>query len=157
MSLEVGAEAPLFSAESESGEAVRLESFRGDRRVVLFFYPKDDTPGCTAEAKEFRDALAAFEERGAAVIGCSGGGAESHAKFKAKYDLNFPLLVDEDAAVASSYGAYVEKQMFGKRFMGVSRKTFLIDESGKIAQIWEKVKPKGHAAQVLAALDALSL
>ncbi len=155
MEIKQGADAPNFKATTETGADISLDMFKGKRIVVLYFYPKDDTPGCTIEAKGFRDALGEFEKRGAAVIGCSGGTAQSHQKFIDKYGLNFSLLVDEDHAVATAYGAYSEKKMFGKTFMGVSRKTFLIDKEGKIAKAWQKVKTKGHAEEVLEAIDEM--
>ena len=155
MDIKQGADAPNFNAKTETGADISLDMFKGKQSVLLYFYPKDNTPGCTIEAKGFRDALGEFEKRGVAVIGCSGGTAQSHQKFIDKYDLNFPLLVDEDHAVATAYGAYAEKKMFGKTFMGVSRKTFLIDKDGKIAKAWQKVKAGGHAEEVLEAIDGM--
>ena len=131
----------------------RLSEQRG-RWVVLYFYPKDDTPGCTAEACEFRDASREMDERGAAVWGVSPQGAKSKAAFRAKFGLPFDLLADEDHAVAEAYGTWVQKSFMGKSFWGVARATFLIDPEGRIARVWGKVKPDGHAAQVLAAIDA---
>jgi peroxiredoxin Q/BCP len=120
---------------------------------VLYFYPKDDTPGCTVEACEFRDANAILAQRGAVVWGVSPQGATSKAAFRAKFDLNFALLTDEDHAVAEAYGSWVEKENYGRTYMGTARRTFLIDPQGRIARTWEKVRPEGHAAEVLAALD----
>ena len=121
-------------------------------RVVLESFPKDDTSGCTVEACEFRDSWAAVQGKGAVVLGVSPDGVASHGKFKRKFDLPFPLLADEDHAVAQAYGVWGEKSMYGRTYLGVLRTTFVIDEGGRIARVFEKVKPKGHAAEVLAAL-----
>ncbi|HEY8167206.1 MAG: peroxiredoxin [Candidatus Limnocylindrales bacterium] len=136
------------------GEGVthRLSEQRG-RWVVLYFYPKDDTPGCTVEACEFRDANVDIAARGAVVWGVSPQGAKSKQAFRDKFELDFPLLIDADHAVAESYGSWVEKQQYGRSYMGVARRTFLIGPDGRIARTWEKVKPDGHAAAVLAAID----
>ena len=115
-------------------------------------YPKDDTSGCTAEACEFRDSWAAVKRQGAVVLGVSPDGVKSHGKFKEKYDLPFPLLADEDHAVAEAYGVWGEKSMYGRKYFGILRTTFIIDEAGRVAKLFEKVKPKGHAAEVLAVL-----
>jgi len=146
-----GAKAPGFKALSDSGATVALKDFKG-RPVVLYFYPKDDTSGCTTEACEFRDSWRAVQAAGAVVLGVSPDGAASHQKFKKKYELPFTLLVDEDHAVAEAYGAWGEKSMYGRKYFGVLRKTFLIDAQGKITHVFPKVKPRGHAAEVLAAL-----
>ena len=122
------------------------------KKVVLYFYPKDDTSGCTVEACEFRDSWGAVERAGAVVLGVSPDGVASHLKFKNKHSLPFPLLADEDHAVAEAYGAWGEKSMYGRKYHGILRTTFVIDEAGRIARIFEKVKPKGHAAEVLEAL-----
>ena len=124
------------------------------KKVVLYFYPKDDTTGCTVEACEFRDTWRDVERTGAVVLGVSPDGVASHVKFKNKYSLPFPLLADEDHAVAEAYGAWGEKSMYGRKYHGILRTTFVIDEAGRIAKIFEKVKPKGHAAEVLEALKA---
>lgn len=152
MTLRPGDPAPAFDLLSDDGGRVRLSDLEG-RRFVLFFYPKDDTPGCTREACEFRDELGRFEERKVAVLGVSPDPVASHGKFKAKHDLNFPLLVDEDHAVADRFGVWTEKQMFGRKYWGVERSTFLIDEAGVIARVWRKVRPKGHAGAVVRALS----
>jgi peroxiredoxin Q/BCP len=149
-----GAKAPAFTLKDGQGNTVKLADFKG-KALVLYFYPKDDTPGCTVEAKEFRDALPEFSARDAVVLGVSPDVSASHCKFTAKYELNFPLLSDIDHAVAEKYGVWVEKNMYGRTYMGIQRATFLIGRSGKIAHVWPKVSPKGHAAEVLAALDAL--
>lgn len=150
--LEPGAKAPAFSVPSDSGDTVALEDFKG-RKVVLYFYPKDDTPGCTTEACELRDNWRAVQAAGAVVLGVSPDSVASHAKFRAKYALPFPLLADVDHAVAEAYGAWGEKSMYGKKYMGILRTTFIIDERGVVRHVFEKVKPKGHAAEVLAALQ----
>jgi peroxiredoxin Q/BCP len=149
--LKEGATAPAFSLPSDDGGTVALKDLRG-RKVVLFFYPKDDTSGCTAEACEFRDSWAAVKRQGAVVLGVSPDGVKSHGKFKEKYDLPFPLLADEDHAVAEAYGVWGEKSMYGRKYFGILRTTFVIDEAGRVAKVFEKVKPRGHAAEVLAAL-----
>jgi len=148
-----GAKAPAFTALSDSGETVSLKDFKG-RPVVLYFYPKDDTSGCTTEACEFRDSWRAVQATGAVVLGVSPDGVASHQKFKKKYELPFTLLVDEDHTMAEAYGAWGEKSMYGRKYFGVLRKTFLIDGRGKITHVFPKVKPRGHAAEVLAALAA---
>ncbi|NIP57670.1 MAG: thioredoxin-dependent thiol peroxidase [Gemmatimonadetes bacterium] len=148
-----GDRAPGFTLPSDDGPEVSLEDLRG-RRVVLYFYPKDDTPGCTTEACEFRDAMPRFEERGAVVLGVSPDGVESHRKFKEKHDLDFPLLADEDHEVAEAYGVWKEKSMYGRTFWGVERSTFLIDDDGRIERVWRKVRAKGHAAAVAEAVEA---
>ncbi len=147
----VGAKAPAFRLPSDAGEPVALTDFKG-RPVVLYFYPKDDTSGCTTEACEFRDSWRAVQAAGAVVLGVSPDGAASHQKFKRKYELPFTLLADEDHAVAEAYGAWGEKSMYGRKYFGVLRKTFVIDGRGKITHCFPKVKPRGHAAEVLAAL-----
>jgi thioredoxin-dependent peroxiredoxin len=149
---EAGKKAPAFTLPDETGSKARLSSFKG-RRVVLYFYPKDHTPGCTTEAREFRAAQAAFRERNTIVLGISPDSPATHCGFIEKQDLNFSLLADEDHAVAEKYGVWVEKNMYGKKRMGIQRATFLIDETGKIIQVWPKVRPAGHAAEVLAAID----
>ena len=149
-----GKRAPAFTLKSSSGDSVNLSKLKG-QAVVVYFYPKDDTPGCTVEAKEFRDAAAKFKKAGAVVFGVSPDDVESHCKFIDKYDLNFQLLADKDHKIAEKYGIWVEKNMYGKKYWGVQRATFLIDTDGKIAKVWPKVKPQGHAAEVLAAVKAL--
>jgi peroxiredoxin Q/BCP len=151
----VGEMAPAFTAKTDTGETVSLADFRG-QNVVLYFYPKDDTPGCTIEACEFRDALADIAAKDAVVLGVSPDDEKSHTKFKAKFNLNFRLLVDAGATIATAYNAYGEKKNYGRTYMGVIRKTYLIDKSGKLARVWDKVKPEGHAREVIEALASLS-
>ena len=149
--LELGTKAPAFTLVSDSGEKVKLSQFKG-KTVVLYFYPKDDTPGCTKEACAFRDAQSEMAKLGAVVLGVSPDTVESHMKFRDKYTLNFPLLADPDHAVAELYGAWREKNMYGKKSMGVQRSTYIIDGQGKIVKLWKKVSVDGHDADVLAAL-----
>jgi peroxiredoxin Q/BCP len=146
--LKVGDPAPEIRLLTDSGEAFRLSQLRG-QRVVLYFYPKADTPGCTTEACEFRDDVSAFAGKGAAVVGVSPDKPAAQAKFKAKYDLPFPLLVDEEKAAAHAYGVWKEKNMYGRKVMGIERTTFVIGPDGKIEKIYAKVKAAGHAKQVL--------
>ncbi len=146
--LNVGDKAPDFKAATDGGETISLKALMG-KKVVLYFYPKDNTPGCTTEACDFRDSYAKFNSANAVVLGVSPDSAKSHDKFKAKFDLPFPLLSDEDHSIAEAYGVWQEKSMYGRKYMGVVRSTFIIDENGKIAQIYAKVKVKGHAADVL--------
>lgn len=152
--LEVGEAAPDFTLESDTGETVRLADLRG-RRVVLYFYPKDDTSGCTKEACGFRDEREAYENRDVTVLGVSPDDVASHVKFRDKYDLNFPLLADPDHAVAEAYGAWGKKKLYGREYEGVLRSTFLIGPEGNIEKIYRKVKPAEHAAEILEDLDAL--
>jgi peroxiredoxin Q/BCP len=149
--LEEGAPAPDFTLLSDSGDPVTLSSFRG-KPVILYFYPKDDTPGCTKEACEFRDAYDVFRERGAEVLGVSPDDIASHQKFKTKHELPFTLLADPDHAVAEQYGVWGERKFAGKTYMGINRSTFIIDEDGKVARAMKGIKPAGHAAQVLDSL-----
>jgi len=151
MAIAAGALAPEFSAETESGETVRLSDYRG-RRVVLYFYPKDDTPGCTTQACGFRDSYPTLTERNAVVLGVSPDNARSHQKFKTKFDLPFTLLVDETHAIAEAYGVWVEKSMYGKRFMGIERSHFVIDEEGRVLDAQVKVKPEESVRAALAVL-----
>jgi peroxiredoxin Q/BCP len=146
-----GDKAPPFSLPADDGRTVSLSDFRG-RKVVLYFYPKDDTSGCTTEACGFRDGWPAVERAGAVVLGVSPDGTRSHQRFKQKYGLPFPLLADEDHRVAEAYGAWGEKSMYGRKYAGILRTTFIIDETGTIAQVFERVRPEGHAAAVLTAL-----
>jgi peroxiredoxin Q/BCP len=145
--LEAGDNAPDFSLVSDTGEPVALQDFRG-RKVVLYFYPKDSTPGCTTQACDLRDAMDDFNSLGTTVLGVSPDSQRSHEKFKSKHDLNFPLLVDENHAVATAYGVWVEKSMYGKKYMGIERSTFIIDEDGRLEVVWRKVKAKEHAARL---------
>ena len=143
--------APAFTLPSDRGDDVSLAALRG-RPVVLYFYPKDDTSGCTTQACEFRDSWAEVQARGAVVLGVSPDSVASHEKFRDKYALPFPLLADEDHAVAEAYGVWGEKSMYGRTYQGILRTTFVIDPAGRIARVFEKVKPKGHAREVLEAL-----
>ena len=142
--------APAFTAKNANGETVRLKDLRG-QKVVLYFYPKDDTPGCTKEACSFRDAFSAFKRQGIEILGVSVDSEASHKKFTAKYKLPFMLLADPDHSIADAYGVYGEKKFMGRTYMGVKRITFLIDEKGKIKKVFEKVKPEEHAQDVLEA------
>jgi thioredoxin-dependent peroxiredoxin len=146
--------APDFDLPTESGEALALSSLKG-KTVVLYFYPKDDTSGCTAEAKDFSRLAADFRKVGAKVIGVSPDSVASHQKFRRKHDLAIKLAADTDKAVAMAYGVWVEKSMYGRKYMGVERSTFLIDKAGRIARSWRKVKVPGHAEEVLAAAKEL--
>jgi len=145
-----GSAAPNFAAKDANGETVRLKDLRG-QKVVLYFYPKDDTPGCTKEACSFRDAFADFKKRGIKVLGVSKDSEASHKKFAAKYKLPFTLLADPDHSIADAYGVYGEKKFMGRTYLGVKRVTFLIDEKGKVKKVFEKVKPEEHATDVLEA------
>jgi peroxiredoxin Q/BCP len=142
-----GERAPDFSLTADDGSTVALKKLRG-RKVILYFYPKDDTSGCTTEACEFRDLFPRFSALDAVVLGVSPDDVKSHVKFKQKYDLPFTLLADTDHAVAERYGVWKEKSMYGRKYMGVERTTFVIDEEGRIARVFAKVKPAGHAAEV---------
>jgi peroxiredoxin Q/BCP len=153
--LEVGSKAPAFTLPNAEGKKVKLSDFKGSA-VVLYFYPKDDTPGCTKEACAFRDRSAELKKLGAVVVGISSDSTASHAKFADKYSLNFPLLADESHEVSEKYGAWREKNMYGKKSMGIQRSTYLIDAQGKIAKVWKKVSVDGHDAEVLEALQELS-
>lgn len=149
--IRAGMEAPDFTLRSDSGESVTLSGLRG-RPVVLYFYPRDDTPGCTVEACEFRDAWGDVEKAGAVVLGVSPDDVPSHGRFRTKFQLPFPLLADPDHRVAELYGVWGEKSMYGRTFFGILRTTFVIDPGGRVRQVFERVKPKGHAARVLEAL-----
>jgi len=149
--LQTGHKAPAFTLPSTSGASISLASLKG-RKVVLYFYPRDNTPGCTVEACDFRDQHSALQQAGAVVLGVSADSLKSHDGFRAKYQLPFDLLVDEGSKVASSYGAFGEKLMYGRKVQGTIRSTFLIDEQGKLAAVWSPVKVQGHVEAVLAAL-----
>ena len=149
-----GDKAPDFKLKDESGKTLQLSKLKG-RPVVVYFYPKDDTSGCTAEAKDFSCLAPDFRAAGAEIIGISPDSPESHAKFKAKYGLVLNLAADIDKTTAEAYGVWVEKSMYGKKYMGVERSTFLIDKTGRIAKSWRKVKVPGHAEEVLAAVKGL--
>ena len=151
MSLKPGDKAPEFSLPADDGTIVTLGGLRG-KNVVLYFYPKDDTSGCTQEACEFRDSWKDVKKSGAVVLGVSPDPVASHQKFKQKYQLPFPLLADTDHSIASAYGAWGEKSMYGRKYQGILRTTFLIDPDGRVSRVFEKVRPAGHASEVLAAL-----
>ena len=151
--LNIGDKAPDFKLPTDGGGDVSLSQFKG-RKVVVYFYPKDDTPGCTAEACAFRDNLTAFNKAGVDVIGISMDSVARHDKFKNKYDLNYTLAADEDGKVCEAYGVWVEKNMYGRKYMGIERSTFLIGPDGKIEQIWRKVKVNGHVEEVLQAAQS---
>jgi thioredoxin-dependent peroxiredoxin len=153
--VEEGESAPDFTLQSDAGKQVRLSALRG-QPVVLYFYPKDDTPGCTREACSFRDRKADLAAHGAAVLGVSPDDVASHGKFRDKFSLNFPLLADPDHKVAEAYGAWREKNLYGKVSMGVQRSTFLIDREGKVSKVWKRVEVDGHDTAVLNALAALA-
>jgi thioredoxin-dependent peroxiredoxin len=152
--LRIANPAPDFTLPVEDGRSLGLKDFSG-RKLVLYFYPKDDTSGCTKEAIEFNALKAEFEQAGAAILGVSPDSVKSHGKFRAKYALGFDLGADEDKTMLEAYGVWVEKSMYGRKYMGVERTTVLIDAAGKIARLWSKVKVPGHAAEVLAAVKAL--
>jgi peroxiredoxin Q/BCP len=149
-----GDKAPDFALPTDGGGSLALSRLKG-KPVVLYFYPKDDTSGCTAEAKDFSRLAPDFRRAGVEVIGVSPDSVDSHAKFRKKYDLTVKLAADADKAVAAAYGVWVEKSMYGRKYMGVERSTFLIDKAGRIANSWRKVKVPGHAEEVLAAAQAL--
>ncbi len=152
--VEEGSLAPDFELPADEGGTIKLNGFKG-KPVVLYFYPKDDTPGCTTEAKDFTCLSDAFRAAGAEVIGISPDGVASHKKFRAKHALAVKLAADENKVAAVAYGVWVEKSMYGRTYMGVERSTFLIDKSGRIAKAWHKVKVAGHAEDVLAAVKAM--
>jgi peroxiredoxin Q/BCP len=149
--VEEGKPAPDFELKSDSGESIKLADLRG-KQVVLYFYPKDDTPGCTTQACGIRDAYGEFEQAGAVVLGVSPDDERSHVKFKEKFDLPFTLLADEEHQVAEAYGVWVEKKYLGRTYMGVDRSTFVIGEDGNVKKVMHKVKPDTHADEVLATL-----
>jgi thioredoxin-dependent peroxiredoxin len=151
--VEEGKSAPDFELTSDKGERVKLSDFRG-KPVVLYFYPKDDTPGCTTQACGIRDEYGEFEKRGAVVLGVSPDTQESHVKFRDKYDLPFTLLADPEHEVAEAYGVWGEKNFGGKKYMGINRSTFVIDDEGNVSKAMRGVKPDTHAERVLVALDA---
>jgi peroxiredoxin Q/BCP len=154
MSVEEGKKAPDFSAATDGGGKIKLSELRG-KPVVLYFYPKDDTSGCTRQACGFRDSLTAFNRAKAHVIGISRDSAASHDKFKKKYGLTFPLVSDEDGKVCEKYGTWVEKSLYGRKYMGIERATFLLDGTGTVRRVWHKVKVPGHVEEVLDAVKAL--
>jgi len=152
--VEEGQSAPDFTLRADDGKEIRLSALRG-QPVVLYFYPKDDTPGCTREACAFRDRRSELAAHGAAVLGVSPDDVASHGMFRDKFSLNFPLLADPDHQVAQAYGAWREKNLYGKKSVGVQRSTFLVDRAGKVRKVWKRVNVDGHDAEVLAALAAL--
>lgn len=152
--LKEGAKAPDFQLPADDGSLVKLSKLKG-QAIVLYFYPKDDTSGCTREAKDFTDLASAFTKASAAIYGVSPDSVKSHDKFRCKHDLAIRLLADEEKEVATAYGVWVEKSMYGRKYMGVERSTFLIDAKGKIAKIWRKVSVPGHAEEVLEAVKSL--
>ncbi len=153
--LKAGDKAPAFSLKNSAGKTVKLSDFKG-RRLVLYFYPRDNTPGCTKEACAFRDISSKLQALNAAVVGISTDDVASHEKFAAKFELNFPLLADTENAVAEKYGVWQEKNNYGKKYFGIARTTFVIDEEGRIAKVFKRVKVDGHDDQVLAALAAMA-
>jgi len=151
LALKVGDKAPAFSAAASGGETISLTKLAG-KSVILYFYPRDDTPGCTKEACAFRDHFAAFKKKGAVVLGVSVDPVKSHDKFVEKFKLPFPLLADVDKKIVEAYGVWGQKTFMGRKYMGIHRVTFLIGPDGRIKQIWPSVKPEEHAAEVLAAI-----
>ncbi len=150
--IDVGDKAPAFTLETDDQGKVSLKDYKG-KKLVFFFYPKDDTSGCTKEAIGFSEHLKAFEKAGAVVLGLSKDPIEKHAKFRAKHDLTVSLASDPEGEILEAYGAWVEKNMYGKKYMGIERSTFLIDEKGKLAQVWRKVRVPGHVEAVLKAVQ----
>lgn len=146
--IDIGQQAPDFSGKDENGQIRNLKDFAG-KKLVLYFYPKDDTPGCTAEACDLRDNYHRFQAEGYQILGVSPDTEQKHQKFIAKYELPFSLLADTDHAIAEAYGVWVEKSMYGKKYMGIQRTTFVIDEKGKIEQVISKVDTKAHSAQII--------
>ncbi|TWT52799.1 putative peroxiredoxin bcp [Rubripirellula amarantea] len=153
--IEPGTKAPAFTLTSDSGEKVRLSDLKGNP-VVLYFYPRDDTPGCTKEACAFRDQYKQLQKLGVQLFGISADSVESHVKFKEKYSLPFDLLVDDKHTMSEKYGAYREKNMYGKKSMGIQRSTYLIDAQGKVVHVWKRVKVDGHDQQIIDAVKKLS-
>ena len=154
MTLDVGDKAPDFSLPTDGGGTLSLKDLKG-KTVVLYFYPKDMTPGCTTEAQDFRDLAKQFEKAGAVIVGASKDSVKRHDNFKAKHDLNFRLVSDEEGTLCEAYGVWQLKKFMGREFMGIVRSTFVIDGKGKIAKVWPKVKVKGHAQEVLETVKAL--
>jgi peroxiredoxin Q/BCP len=152
--LSVGDQAPQFTLNDGEGNKVKLSDFKG-KKVVLYFYPRDLTPGCTIEACAFRDDIGPLKKLGAVVLGVSADTEKTHQKFAAKHSLNFPLLADVDHSMSEKYGAWQEKSMYGKKYWGIARVTYIIDENGKIAKVWPKVKPDGHSQEVIEAIKTL--
>lgn len=155
MSLKENDKAPAFNVPASAGTNIALKDFEGKKNVVLYFYPKDDTPGCTVEACGFRDEFKKIEKLDAVILGVSPDSVKSHDKFISKFKLPFTLLSDEDKKLCQDYGVWVEKSMYGKKYMGVARSTFVINKKGRIAKIFEKVKPEGHNQEVIEVLKTL--
>lgn len=153
MTLNIGDPAPHFSMLDGEGNTHNLSDYKG-KKLIIYFYPRDNTPGCTQESCDFRDNFPDFKKLNTAILGVSKDSAKSHQKFTAKYDFPFPLLVDEDTKLCQAFGSWVEKSMYGKKYMGIDRSTFLIDESGKIQHMWRKVKVKNHIAEILDVLNS---
>ena len=149
--LKIGDKAPVFTGIDDQGKEIELKNFRG-KKVILYFYPKDNTPGCTQESCDFRDVISRFKKKDTVVLGVSPDSVASHQKFKVKFSLPFPLISDEDHKIAMAYGTWQEKSMYGKKYMGIVRSTFVIDGNGLIFQVYEKVKVKGHVDAVLKTL-----
>ncbi len=147
--LKEGQKAPSFKSQANNGKEISLKDYAGKSRIVLYFYPKDDTPGCTVEACAFRDNVKKIESQDAVVLGVSPDGVDSHNKFIQKFKLPFLLLADEDKSICQDYGVWVKKSMYGREYMGVARTTFVVGKDGKIEKIYEKVKPEGHAEEIL--------
>ncbi len=155
MNLTTGDQAPNFATPSSTGQNISLKDFEGKQNIVLYFYPKDDTPGCTVQACGFRDEIKAIEKLNATVLGVSPDSLKSHDKFISKFKLPFNLLSDEDKKLCQDYGVWVEKSMYGRKYMGVARTTFIINTKGRIVKIFEKVKPEGHNQDVIEVLKGL--
>jgi len=152
--LSVGEKAPQFALNDTDGNKVKLSDFKG-KKVILYFYPKDLTPGCTVEACAFRDDIGAFKKLGAVVLGVSADSEKTHQKFTTKHNLNFPLLADVNHEVSDAYGAWQEKSMYGRKYWGIARITYIIDEKGKVAKAYEKVKVASHSEEVIAAIKSM--
>ena|SRR5436190_1787373 len=155
MNLKVGDKAPEFNLPASNGQNISLKDYQGKKNVVLYFYPKDDTPGCTVEACGFRDSIKVFEKQDAVILGVSADNVASHEKFIKKFDLPFVLLSDTAKKMCEDYGVMVEKNMYGRKYIGIARMTFVINKDGRIAQIFEKVKPEGHPDEVFSALKKI--
>ena len=154
MTVQTGDKAPDFKLPTDGDGTCALSDFAG-KPLILYFYPRDDTPGCTTEAQGFRDAMPDFAKCGAAIVGVSKDTVKKHDRFKAKHDLNFALISDEEGTLCEAYGVWVEKNLYGRKYMGIERATFLIDGTGKVSDVWRKVRVKGHVDKVLAAVQAL--
>ena len=152
--IDTGDKAPSFNGVTDGGGSLSLEDLK-DKKIVLYFYPKDDTPGCTTEAQGFRDAVNDFAKLGAEIVGVSKDSVKHHDKFKSKYDLPFKLISDEDGKICDAYGVWQEKKNYGKIYMGIVRSTFLIDEKGRVAEVWRNLRVKGHVDRVLEAAKGL--